>query len=250
MKGLIFVHGWATGSYVWSQQVREFSKRFTCLCTALPGHGEGIWGRPDFSPGISSILKSAADLDSKTDIIGIGWSLGGQMLLETAINRRHLFKGLVLVGTTSRFVSKDPGGPGQPPGVLRRMRRDIKRDMVSTLRRFYPLSFTEEELQMKVVRDFIDHYDTACKDLHKESILSTLDALTAIDLGDSPSEIDVPVLIIHGEEDAVVPSESGRSLAMDIPEATLELFEDTGHAPFITGSERFNTTVSRFVESL
>jgi len=61
------------------------------------------------------------------------------------------------------------------------------------------------------------------------------------------SVIKVPVLIIHGSCDIVVP-EADQKIKESLPNATIITFENSGHFPFIEENKRFNKTVKKFLK--
>src|SRR3989338_3984949 len=137
---LLFIHGWATDSKIWKHQVKEFSKDYEVITANLHGHGEkDIWFEPSLKPAVEKILLP-------TGFIGIGWSLGGQVLLEVALNNPDLFKGIILVATSPCFVEKKDFQWGRSKAAARRMLKDLKNDFTKTMERFYSLNFTEGEL--------------------------------------------------------------------------------------------------------
>src|SRR5262249_50830164 len=70
------------------------------------------------------------------------------------------------------------------------------------------------------------------------------------DLVDALPSITVPALVIHGERDDSLLLESGRYLAAKLPNAQLEIFQRSGHAPFLEEPERFDLVVDKFVQTL
>ena len=59
--------------------------------------------------------------------------------------------------------------------------------------------------------------------------------------------VDVPVLVSHGQADAVVRDDSARHIARLAPHAELSLYPGIGHAPFYEAPERFNEELAAFV---
>jgi malonyl-ACP O-methyltransferase BioC/pimeloyl-ACP methyl ester esterase len=244
---LVFIHGWATDSRVWSRQVDEFSKDHECLLVNLPGYSSGTeWHEPTLKPAVDNLLSAIGEDKGEIDLIGIGWSLGAQVLLKTATIKPELFHRLVLVSATPCFIQKDDFPWGQPPATARKMAIDIKKALSETLERFYSLNFTKQELKMKLASDFIKSYSKFCKYLNKNSISVSLATLINTDLRNSLEKIRTPSLVVHGEDDQVVPAAAGGFLADNIPGARFELFKDTGHIPFLTKAVEFNGILRGF----
>jgi len=258
---LLFIHGWATDSRVWRHQIEAFSKDYEIITVTLPGHGDGDhWFEPTLKPAVKKILLLTTQHSSLNTYIGIGWSLGAMVLMEMARFYPALFQRLVLVGVTPKFVMDETFPWGQPRGRVRQMIRGLKRGFSETLERFYHLNFTEEELTSPEVREFIELYQNPPfiplfqrgkegeGGSSIESIVTALEALSEVDLRKTLSEVTVPTLLIHGEKDQVSSMEAGRYLARNLPMARMEVFKDTGHAPFLTRREEFNMVVRRFLK--
>jgi len=233
-SALLFLHGWATDSRVWQHQIKEFSKDYEVITVDLPCYSEkDIWDKPTLRP-----------------VVGIGWSLGAAILMQAAYLNPDLFKGLILIGATPKFVADKTFPWGQPRGVAKRMLKDIKKDFSKTTERFYPLNFTKEELAGKEAKEFIEFYQKKGKGFSQKSVITALEALMSFDLRDALSDINIPALLIHGEKDNVCLVGAGKYLAKNLPDARLEIFKDAGHAPFLTRRVEFNAVVKKFLESI
>lgn len=182
--------------------------------------------------------------------VGIGWSLGAAILMQAAYLNPDLFKGLILIGATPKFVADETFPWGQPRGVAKRMLKDIKKDFSKTTERFYPLNFTKEELAGKEAKEFIEFYRKKGKGFSQKSVITALEALMSFDLRDALSDINIPALLIHGEKDNVCLVGAGKYLAKNLPDARLEIFKNAGHAPFLTRIAEFNAVVKKFLESI
>lgn len=240
---LLFIHGWATNSTIWQHQIKEFSKDYEVITANLPGHGgKDMWFESSLQPAVEKILLS-------TNFIGIGWSLGGQALLEAALNNPDLFKGIILVATSPCFVEKKDFQWGRSKAVARRMLKDLKNDFTKTMERFYPLNFTEEELATDDATWFLSYYKEKSAMFHHDSIIKSLEALFSFDIRKGLNGIRVPVLIIQGNEDNVCPSGASTYLANNISSAKIEIIS-AGHVPFLTRRKEFNKIVRGFIETL
>jgi pimeloyl-ACP methyl ester carboxylesterase len=59
--------------------------------------------------------------------------------------------------------------------------------------------------------------------------------------------IGMPTLVLHGEDDRLVPVEAGRYLAEHIPGALLHVFKGRGHVPFVTAPTEFTHVLRSFI---
>src|SRR3972149_4895348 len=130
----IFLHGWATNADAWQGIAGKGE------AIPLPGHGSvKVWDQATLKPAIDWL---AAELKGEKDAVGIGWSLGGNVLIEAAGRNAVSFKALVLIGVSPCFTIKDGFPSAQKRSVVKRMLMDVKGDFQGTLARFYPLNFT------------------------------------------------------------------------------------------------------------
>ena len=80
--------------------------------------------------------------------------------------------------------------------------------------------------------------------------VSALKALVESDLRSLLPEISVPVLLIHGADDKICLPGASEFMSSQIPGASLEILDNTGHAPFLSRPERFNSLITGFIKSL
>lgn len=260
-KTILFVHGWATDREVWEGTIDALgSERVINL--NLPSHGGKLkWSEPSLKPAIDEIALHTSGLEDGS-VIGVGWSLGAQALLSIAALYKKKFKGLVLVGATPCFLEKEDFQWGQPRALVKRMILDMKKDAASTVERFYSLNFTDEESKRAAATEFIKRYKFPgpinCSGetpgcfpaFDYAGITTALEALFNTDLREILKNISVPVLLIHGGKDTVTPVDASKFLESRMKVASLTVFEDAGHAPFITEPERFNRTLKGFLDIL
>lgn len=258
---ILFVHGWATDREVWGKTVDALGIE-RVINLNLPGHGGRLkWDEPSLKPAVDEIARYTSGL-ADGSVIGVGWSLGAQALLSMAANDKKKFKALVLVGATPCFLEKDDFPWGQPRALVKRMILDMKKDTASTVERFYSLNFTDAEAKVTATKEFIKRYSypgpVNCEGevpgcfpaFDYTGITTALEALFNTDLRPLLKEVSVPVLLIHGGKDTVTPVGASKFLESRMKVASLTVFEDAGHAPFITETERFNRTLKGFLEIL
>ena len=73
-------------------------------------------------------------------------------------------------------------------------------------------------------------------------------AYESLNLGDRLDEIEIPVLIISGDDDRIVPQRGSERIADQIAHAELVIIPDTGHLPQEENSELFLDVVTTFLK--
>ncbi len=250
---IVLLHGWATDSSVWAGFLKNLPKGFNVINLDLPGHGDKTngdkWGIPSFKPGTDFLLRSIKGR-THSPLIGIGWSLGAGVLMESAVQGRGPFDAIVLAGATPCFAKKPDFLSAQSAPLVRRMIMDMRKDPMAALRRFYRLNFTEAELLNPHARAFVKRFIGLSDSFRHDELANALQALYKTDLRGSLSMINAPTLVVHGSLDSVCPAGAGRFLADNIKNARFVEFKGSGHAFFITRPGDFAGAISEFIEGL
>ena len=236
---LALVHGWGLGPGVWNDLAETLAADCRVHLVNLPGYA----GTPDDGEDFAATADAlAAALPAGT--ICCGWSLGGMLALAAAARHPGRFGGLALVGSTTRFVQDDGWPAAQPPELLDTFRRAIAGDARSTLTRFVML-FNQGDTRGRAVA-------RALTPLLADGLPATATLLRGLgwladaDLRDLLAGLRLPTLLLHGDQDPLMPYAAAEALAARIPGARLEGFAGCAHAPFISAPERFADLLRRF----
>ncbi|MBI3752794.1 MAG: alpha/beta fold hydrolase [Deltaproteobacteria bacterium] len=254
---LLFLHGWATDSSIWQHQIEELSKDYEVIAIDLPGHSEkDRWDEPTLQPAIEKVINKISDFKSairnpqSAYIVAVGWSLGGQAILEMAASAPDLFKAVILVASSPCLVARKDFPWGQPPGVAKRMLKDVKKDFINAMKRFYPLNFTPEELATADAQRFLKHSTNMASAFDPGSMAKSLEALLSFDIRKHLGRIKTPALILQGSKDSVCHPGAATYLAKNIGNAKTEIVKGAGHIPFLTRRKEFNNSIKGFIETL
>ncbi|WP_096551246.1 alpha/beta fold hydrolase [Ureibacillus thermosphaericus] len=223
---IVFIPGWGMKGEI-----------FASLARSLRHLGDVSfieWGGIE---SISSFRERAKQALHARSVL-IGWSLGSLVALEMAHENPKLVSHLVLIGGTSRFVTAAGYDAGWHPRIVERMKKQLQRHPGETINAFLASLLTEEENA-----DLSDYFH---RDRTKELLIG-LDYLLTADARLLLPEIHVPMLLIHGERDAICPPDASRHIAAHARAATLALFSNTGHVPFVTKTEECAQLIQWFV---
>jgi len=241
---LLFLHGWLMSRQVWCFQA-GLADCFRVIAPDLPGHGES--GGVDFS-----YAATVADLVEFVDHLGlerlviVGWSMGSQIAALLASRLKEKVTGLVLVGGTPRFCREDGYPHGVPLAEARSMGVRLRRSFNGTAGEFYRGMFSPSEV---ATLDINAMAKTVAGRLPPPSVaLAALDELIRADLRGMLAGLAAPVMLMHGDADRICPPGASRYMHGILPHSQLHLFPDTGHAPFLTRPEEFNSHLSRFCQ--
>ena len=224
---LLLIMGLGATMDLWHRVTPMVSKIYRTLL--LDNRGAG---KSDAPPGPYSILQMADDALAVLDAAGVktarvfGASMGGMIAQELALTHPERVRSLIL-GCTA------PGGKASAPaerevGVALAARTTLPPSQGA--RAMVPYTYDESTPRARVEEDIAIRERTA---ISNDAFSAQLQAIRAW-----PGTIDrlgalaMPVLVIHGETDRLVPPENGRILARAIPHSKLVMIPNASHIFF------------------
>jgi pimeloyl-ACP methyl ester carboxylesterase len=256
---ILLIHGIGDNSTTWHTVQSKLAQRFTVIAPDLLGHGKSDKPRADYS--VAAYANGMRDLLSVLEIeriTVIGHSLGGGVAMQFCYQFPQLVDRLVLVGTGG--VTKDVNL------VLRCASLPMGSEALALLR--LPLALSALQLAGRVVGTVVGSrgFGRDLPDVLR--ILSELPEPTAsaafsrtlravVDWrGQVVTMLDrcyltksVPVQLIWGGQDSVIPVSHARMAHAAMPGSRLEIFNRSGHFPFHHDPDRFVEVVGRFIDS-
>lgn len=132
---LVMVHGWAMHGGVFGPLVDVLRERCTMYLVDLPGHG--------FSRDCGLSLEprdcARAIVEATPPAAWLGWSLGGLIALNAALDFPQHVRSLAMLCATPRFVSGEDWPQGRDPSLVRQLATDLETDYHATIERFLAL---------------------------------------------------------------------------------------------------------------
>lgn len=247
-RPIVFIHGWCMSGRVWRFQAEGLSPRFRVVAPDLRGHGRSTDGRLSLDSCVSD-LERLFDRLSLSGALLVGWSMGSQIALAAVPKLRQQLSGLLLVGGTPRFTASDGYPHGVPATETRGMGIRVKRDFMKTMGEFFKSMFAEGEPDHDTYQRIVKEIVIPAKLPEPRTALEGLDILASADVREGLSQIDLPVLLVHGTDDAICPPGASQFMAGRIPAARLRLLQGVGHAPFLSRPMEFNQLVEEFAAS-
>ncbi|CAN5398035.1 alpha/beta hydrolase [soil metagenome] len=256
---LLLIHGIGDNSTTWSTVHAKLAQRFTVIAPDLLGHGQSDKPRADYS--VAAYANGMRDLMSVLDIeraTVVGHSLGGGVAMQFAYQFPQLVERLILVGAGGvtkdvnialRVASLPMGGEalallrlplvlptlqlaGQVAGTMLG-RTAIGRDLPDVLRILRDLPEpTASSAFTRTLRAVVDW---------RGQVVTMLDRCYLTE--------SVPVQLIWGRQDVVIPVEHAHMAHAAMPGSQLEIFENSSHFPFHDDPDRFVELVQRFIDS-
>jgi pimeloyl-ACP methyl ester carboxylesterase len=247
---LLFLHGWSSNWQIFLLNIAAFMDTHRVLALDLPG-----FGASPLPPEPLSIRGYARLVDAVWAELGVertsvvGNSMGGFIGAELALSFSTRVDRLVLVAAAGLSTGELPQAPllaaarlvaaGTPVAarlespIVRRPR--LRRALMQWVIR-YP-----EKLSVPLAQELVLSFG-------KPGFVAGLRAIFDYAYRERLPEIEIPVLIVWGREDLLVPAgDAFRYAELIGANARVEIFEDTGHAPMLERPTRFNTLLRGFL---
>lgn len=256
---ILLIHGIGDNSTTWSSVQSTLAQRFTVIAPDLLGHGKSDKPRADYS--VAAYANGMRDLLSVLDIervTVVGHSLGGGVAMQFAYQFPQLVDRLILVGAGG--VTKDVNFAlriaSLPMGTeaLAVLRLPLVLPAVQVAGRVAGLAFGRTALGRdlpEMLRILKDLPEPTASSAFARTLRAVVDwrgqVVTMLDrcyLTES-----VPVQLIWGSRDSVIPVSHARLAHSAMPGAQLEIFEGSGHFPFHDDPDRFVEIVEQFIDS-
>lgn len=238
---LVLLHGWGLHGGIWQPVLEALSPHFRLHVYDLPGHGYSS-AYPEFT------LDAACDALARTAPAAahwLGWSLGGLLALEFTARHPDRVRRLVLAASNPKFVAAADWPHAMAPEVLAGFARALDADYDETLRRFLSLVArgAPDNGVLRTLRAAVG----AAPAPSSVGLHGGLAILREADLRVRLDAMRLPVLLVAGARDTLVPAAALRASAENNPQVRLHEFADAGHAPFVSHPQAFVAMLTEFL---
>jgi pimeloyl-ACP methyl ester carboxylesterase len=221
-EAIVFLHGYSDSWFSFSRVLPLLSPEYHAFVPDQRGHGESE--RPECCYTVDDF---AADVDAFMDAVRIeeailvGHSGGTLIPPRVAVSYPHRVSRLILIGSAIMGHNNEAMvGLGEE---VRALEDPIPPEFAREFQESTIYNPLPEEFLEKVVSESLKLPARVWRD-YMERVILTPDHAARL------GEIDVPTLILWGEQDAMFSREEEEQLARTIPDATLKVYPETGHA--------------------
>jgi non-heme chloroperoxidase len=251
-RPVIFSHGWPLNSDAWDEQMLFLASRgFRCIAHDRRGHGRSSqpWDGNDldrYADDLSQLLEALA----VEDAIVVGHSTGGGEVTRY-IGRhgtRRVAKVILVSAIPPLMLKTDANPGGLPIEVFDGIRADLLRDRGEFYRELSAPFYGANRPGSNVSQGVKDMFWAWSMQAGLRGAFECVKAFSETDLTEDLKRIDVPTLIIHGDDDQIVPiAESALMSAKIVPGAVLKVYPAAPHGLMVTHREQFNADLLAFI---
>lgn len=253
-KPVILIHGWPLSNEMWEYQIEELvQNNFRVITYDRRGFGKSSqpWNGYDYDT-LSDDLKAIIDQLDLKEVTLVGFSMGGGEVVRYF--SRHagsrVTKAVFIASVTPFQLQTDSNPNGVPQEKYDAMAEQIKEDRIGFLDSFGKTFFGVSFISKPLSTPLLDYYRMLGSLASPRATLECAKSFSSTDFRREMASVNVPTLIIHGDEDKTVPIEITAEIATNlIPDNKFIVYEGAPHGLFYIEKNKLNKDLIAFLNS-
>ncbi|MBZ5593528.1 MAG: alpha/beta hydrolase [Acidobacteriia bacterium] len=250
---IVFSHGWPLNADAFEDQMIFLAARgYRCIAHDRRGHGRS--GQPWNGNNMDTYADDLAELVKALDVqnaIHVGHSTGGGEVARYI--GRHGTKRVskaVLIGATPPLMLKTPANPGGLPiEVFDQQRAAVLADRSQFFKDLSAPFYGANRPGAKVSQGLRDSFWLQGMLCGHKAAYDCIKAFSETDLTEDLKKFDVPTLILHGDDDQIVPTGASALLSSKIVKgAILKIYPGAPHGMCSTLKDQVNAELLAFMQ--
>jgi non-heme chloroperoxidase len=250
---VIFSHGWPLSSDAWEDQMFFLAEQgYRCIAHDRRGHGRSSqpWNSNEMNAYADDLAKLIESLDLRRATL-IGHSTGGGEVARYI--GRHGTKRIskaILIGAVTPIMLKTATNPaGLPMKTFDDIRSNVLKDRFQFFKDLSAPFYGANRSGSKISQGLRDSFWLQGMQAGFKAIYDCIKAFSETDFTEDVKKFDVPTLVLHGNDDQIVPIEiTGMRSAKLIPGAQLKVYEGAPHGMCSTLKDQINLDPLAFIK--
>jgi non-heme chloroperoxidase len=251
---IVFSHGWPLTADAWEDQMLFLaSQGYRCIAHDRRGHGRSsqAWNGNDMNTYADDLAKLVEALDLK-NAIHVGHSTGGGEV--TRYIGRHGTKRVakaVLISAVPPLMLKTAANPkGLPIEVFDQIRQSLLNDRSQFFKDLSAPFYGANRAQAKISQGLRDSFWLQGMQGGFKALFDCVKAFSETDQTEDLKKFKIPTLILHGDDDQIVPIEDSALLSSKlIKNAELKIYKGAPHGMCSTHKDQVNQDLLSFIRS-
>jgi non-heme chloroperoxidase len=250
---VVFSHGWPLSADAWEDQMMFLADRgYRCIAHDRRGHGRSSqpWNGNEmdtYADDLAALTEALALLDA----IHVGHSTGGGEVARY-IGRHGTTRvaKAVLIGAVPPLMLKTPANPGGlPMEAFDQIRTAVKADRSQFFKDLSAPFYGANRAGAKVSPGLRDSFWLQGMQCGFKAAYDCIKAFSETDFTEDLQRIDVPTLILHGDDDQIVPIGASALLSAKLVKgATLKIIPGAPHGMCSTHKDQINAELLAFLQ--
>jgi non-heme chloroperoxidase len=250
-QAVVFSHGWPLSADAWEDQMLFLAERgYRCIAHDRRGHGRSSqpWNGNEMDTYADDLATLVEALDLK-NVIHVGHSTGGGEVARYI--GRHGTKRVskaVLISAVPPVMLKTAANPGGlPMEAFDQIRAGILADRSQLFRDLSAPFYGANRPGAKVSQGLRDSFWLQGMLAGHKAVFDCVKAFSETDFTEDLKKFDVPTLILHGDDDQIVPISAAAMLSSKLVKgATLKVYPGAPHGMCSTLKEQVNADLLAF----
>ena len=252
-RPVVLIHGWPLNQEMWEYQVNELPKHNIRVIT-YDRRGFGKSSRPwdgyDYDT-FAEDLKLILEKLNLTDITLVGFSMGGGEVARYLSKYNadgRVTKAALISAVTPYLLRTDDNPTGLPQEMFDEIKQQLEEDRPKFLAGFAKSFYGVNLFNHPVSEEFLQRDLMLTLNSASYATIKAMQAWSATDFRADLDKITIPVLVLHGKDDATVPIDaSAEETIKRLPHAEYIVYDDAPHGLFYTHKHRFNEEIINFI---
>jgi len=250
---IVFSHGWPLSADAWDSQMLFFASRgYRVIAHDRRGHGrsEQPWDGNDMDT-YADDLASLVEVLRLTNVIHVGHSTGGgEVVRYVARHGTRKVAKVVLIGAVPPIMLKSARNPaGLPIEVFDNIRTKVLIDRAEFFKELTLPFYGFNRPNAKVSEGIRSSFWRQGMQAGFKAVYDCIKAFSETDFTEDLRSVDVPALIIHGDDDQIVPIDNSARLSAElIKNATLKVYPGGPHGLVETLRDKVNADLMAFAQ--
>ena len=250
---VVFSHGWPLSADAWEDQMLFLaSNGYRCIAHDRRGHGRSSqpWNGNDMDTYADDLAELIETLDLK-NAIHVGHSTGGgEVARYIGRHGTNRVAKAVLIGAVPPLMLKTAANPGGLPiEVFDEIRAKVLADRSQFFRELTVPFYGFNRPGAKVSQGVQDAFWLQGMLAGFKNVFDCIKAFSETDFTEDLKKFDVPTLIIHGDDDQIVPIDaSAERRSKIVPNARLKVYPGASHGLCTTHKDQINADLLAFLK--
>jgi len=250
---IVFNHGWPLNADAFEDQMFFMaSKGYRCVAVDRRGHGRSdqTLGGNDMDTYASDLNDLVEKLDLK-DMVLVGHSTGGGVVAHYIgqYGTTRVAKAVLISAVPPLMLKTEANPGGLPIDVFDGLRKSVLEDRYQFWKEFTNIFFSLNRTGAKISDGLADAFFRQCSMAGFPASYLGIKAFSETDLTEDLTKFDIPTLIMHGDDDQVVPiADSALLAAKIVKDAILKVYPGYPHGMPQTHKDVINADLLAFVE--
>ncbi len=253
-RPIVFSHGWPLNSDAWESQMGFLATNgYRCIAHDRRGHGRSSqpWNGNDMNTYADDLAKLIDTLDLKNATL-IGHSTGGgEVARYIGRHGTSRIKSVVLMGSVTPLMLKtETNSEGLPIEKFNEIRKGVYADRSQFFMDLTTPFFGANRDGHKVSKGMRDAFWFQGMQGGLKNEIDCIKAFSETDFTEDLKKFDVPTLIIHGDDDQIVPITNTAMLSSKlIKNAKLKIYSGGSHGLADTHKDQLNDDLLDFLKA-